>query len=309
LTQAPVERPSRSAWISLGIVYVVWGSTYLAIRIAVRDGTGFPPFILGVVRLGLAGGLLLGWAALRKTRLRLTRSEALTLGLAALLMWPAANGLVNWAEQRADSGYAALLVGSIPIWTATIEAILDRRRPSLGLVGALAVGFAGLALLTVPQLTAAGGIDVLSIVALLIAPVTWAAGSILQTRRPVATTPIVSAAYLHLFGALGFVVFAAAAGESIPAPSAAAWGACAYLVIAGSVLAFTSYVRVLRLLPTKIVMTYAYVNPVIAVILGALLLHERVPPIVMGGMALVLLGVWGVFRDRVGTRPRPRPFR
>lgn len=289
----------------LAVVYVVWGSTYLAIRFAVREGAGFPPFALGAVRVLVAGTALLGWGLLRGFRVRLTRTEAITLAIAGLLMWPGANGLVNWAEQRADSSYAALLVGSLPIWTAVIESILDRRRPSWHLALSLLVGFVGLGLLTAPRLVEAGGIDILSVLALLVAPITWSVGSILQLRRPVGVPPLVSAAYLHLFGGIGFAALFFATGEPWPTPSLEGWGALGYLIVAGSILAFTSYVRALRLLPASVAMTYAYVNPVIAVILGALVLQEPVTPAVLGGMGLVLVGVWGVFRERFTERPTP----
>jgi len=284
----------------LGVVYVVWGSTYLAIRLAVRGETGFPPFALGTVRVLIAGGLLIAWAAWRGMRVRLDRSELLVLAAAGLLMWPGANGLVNWAEQRADSGYAALLVGSMPIWTAVIESILNRRWPSWRLALSLLLGFAGLGLLTAPRLAVAGRADALSILMLLIAPITWAAGSILQLRRPVQTTPLVSAAYLHLFGGIGFLALFLLTGEQLPSPSVSAWGALVYLIVAGSIMTFTSFVRTLRLLPLPLVMTYAYVNPAIAVILGWLVLREPITLPVIGGMALILAGVYGVFRTKHG---------
>jgi drug/metabolite transporter (DMT)-like permease len=290
----------RAGYAHLAVVYVVWGSTYLAIRVAVRPEGGFPPFALGALRMALAGGILLGWAGLRRARLALSRRDALTLAITGLLMFPLANGLVNWAERRTASGYAALLVGALPIWTAVIESILDRTRPSLRLVLSLAVGFGGLILLAAPELMAAGGADSAATLALLIAPVTWAGGSVLQTRRPVAVGPVASAGYLHVFGAVGFVALFLALGEPLPAPSAAGWGAFAYLVLAGSVAAFTSFVRVLRVLPTSVVMTYAYVNPAIAVVLGAVWLGERMTVADAGGMALVLAGVWGV----LGAKPR-----
>lgn len=301
---SPADDPTkdfarRAGLVHLSIVYVVWGSTYLAIRLAVRPEGGFPPFALGSLRLLLAGAILLGWAALRGQRVGLTRREVVTLAVAGVLMWPLANGLVNWAERRADSSYAALLVGALPIWTAAIESALDRRRPTLRFALSLGVGFGGLVLLTVPGLAHAEAADAAAVLALLIAPIAWAFGSVLQTRRPVSVSPVVSAAYLHLFGACGFLVAFLALGEGLPHPSAAAWGALGYLVLAGSVGAFTSFVRVLRLLPTRVVMTYAYVNPVIAVVLGAILLKERIPPIAIGGMALVLLGVWGVLGDKL----------
>jgi len=312
----PSNRPPLPArgFANLAVVYVVWGSTYLAIRLAVREGAGFPPFALGAIRVLIAGGFLLGWAALRGMRVRLTRSEWITLAISGLLMWPGANGLVNWAEQRADSSYAALLVGSLPIWTAVIEAILDRRRPAWRLALSLLAGFAGLGLLTAPRLTQAGGADLLTICALLAAPITWAVGSILQLRRPVRVRPLVSAAYLHLFGGIGFVVLFFLAREPLPTPSPEAWGALGYLIVAGSILAFTSFIRTLHLLPIGVAMTYAYVNPAIAVILGWLLLREPITPPILGGMALILLGVWGVFHERyrpprvvgAGLRPAPR---
>jgi len=301
---SPADDPTRDSarragLVHLSIVYIVWGSTYLAIRLAVRPEGGFPPFALGSLRLLLAGAILLGWAALRGQRVGLTRREVATLAVAGVLMWPLANGLVNWAERRADSSYAALLLGSLPIWTAVIESVLDRRRPTPRLALSLAVGFGGLVLLVAPGLATVGAADAGAIVALLVAPIMWALGSVLQTRRPVSVGPIVSAGYLHLFGAAGFLVLFLGLGEALPRPSMAAWGAFAYLVLAGSVGAFTSFVRVLRLLPTSVVMTYAYVNPVVAVLLGALLLKERITLVDAGGMALVLGGVWGVLGARL----------
>jgi drug/metabolite transporter (DMT)-like permease len=267
-------------------------------------GGGFPPFALGSLRLLLAGAgaILLGWAALRRQRVGLTRREVVTLAVAGILMWPLANGLVNWAERSADSSYAALLVGAFPIWTAAIESALDRRRPTLRFALSLGVGFGVVVVLTVPGLVHAEAADAAAVLALLVAPIAWAFGSVLQTRRPVSVGPVVSAAYLYLFGACGFFVAFLALGEGLPRPSAAAWGALGYLVLAGSIVAFTSFVRVLRLLPTRVVMTYAYVNPVIAVVLGAILLKERISPVAIGGMALVLLGVWGVLGDKLARK-------
>ena len=284
--------------VHLAIVYVIWGSTYLAIRIAVRNG--FPPFALGATRILLAGSLLLLWGRLRGMRIRITKSEALTLSIAGLLLWPGANGLVSWAVQRADSSYAALLVAAVPIWMAVIDTILDRRWPSRRLAVSLSIGFLGVGLLSAPKLASAAATDAWAILALLAAPVSWAIGSSLQVRRPVGTTPLVSAGYLHLFGGAGFAVLWAFAGEPWPDPSWSAWGGWVFLVFIGSIVAFTSFVRILRLLPTGVAMTYAYVNPVVAVLLGWGFLHEPVTPVILGGMALILVGVWGVFREKDG---------
>ncbi len=279
-------------------VYLVWGSTYLAIRFGVRDGSGFSPFALGAVRTIVAGGAMLAWGALRGMRIRLTRSEFVTLAVAGLLMWPGGNGLVNWAEQRADSGYAALLVGAVPIWTAVLDSVWRRRRPSWQLLAFLLVGFGGLALLTVPRLLAAQGADLATILMLVFAPITWSVGSLLQIHRPLDVPLIVGSGYLNLLGGVGFAVLALATREPWPTPTAEAWGAVAYLIVAGSIVAFTAYLRTLRLLPTHIAVTYAYVNPVVAVLLGWMVLHEHLSPPIVLGMALVLVSVWGVFRER-----------
>jgi len=217
-------------------------------------------------------------------------------------MWPGANGLVNWAEQRTDSSYAALLVGALPIWTALIDSVWRRQRISWRLMGFLVIGFAGIGLLTVPQLMDAEGADLVSILMLIDAPISWAVGSLLQLHRPVSVAPLVSSAYLHLMGGMGFALLFFIMREPWPAPTAQAWAALGYLTIAGSIVAFTSYVQVLHLLPTNIAMTYAYVNPVVAVILGWIMLREGVSLVVLAGMGLILLSVWGVFRERYKTQ-------
>ncbi|MFH1632659.1 MAG: EamA family transporter [Chloroflexota bacterium] len=144
--------PAWTGLLNLFVVYIIWGSTYLAIRFAVRDGSGFPPFMLGATRVAVAGILLIGWSALTRKRIKPTRQELITLAASGLLLWVGGNGLVNWAEQRADSGLAALIIAATPIWVAMIEAILDRRMPSLRMVGALFIGFVGIAVLSYPTL-------------------------------------------------------------------------------------------------------------------------------------------------------------
>ena len=139
-----------SGLVNLVVVYIVWGSTYLAIRVAVREGAGWGPFWLGASRVLAAAAVLFLVNALRGKRLTPSRNEFGILVATGLLLWVGGNGAVNWAEQRIDSGLAALVVGSMPIWVAMIEGLIDRRPPSLMLMGSLVVGFAGLAVLTVP---------------------------------------------------------------------------------------------------------------------------------------------------------------
>ncbi len=282
----------------LVVVYLVWGSTYLAIRIAVGGETGFPPFMMSGGRVLVAGLILLLWSVARGQRVRLSRDEMAVLAASGLLLWVGGNGLVVWAEQRADSGYAALLVSSTPIWVAIMESALDRRPPTLLLATSLLVGLGGVGLLTAPALLTGGQADPASALALVLASVAWGAGSLLQHRRPVGVGPLASSAYQHLAGSLGFLVLIALAREPLPTPTAEATLAWGYLIVFGSLLGFTSFVQALRLLPANIAMTYAYVNPAIAVALGALILREPVTAWTAAGMAGVLLGVAGVFHDR-----------
>ncbi len=286
------------------VVYIVWGSTYLAIRVVVREGSGFPPFTMGMMRAWVAGVILLLWGWLRKNRIKPTRAEWITLIVSGLLLWSAANGLVMWAEVRADSSLTALIVAALPIWSAVIEAFLDRKIPSALLSLSLVVGFAGIGLLAAPNLTTGVRADILSTIALLIAPICWALGSVFQARRPVSLSPRVNSGYQMLAGGTGFLILVILMQEPFPHPNKEAWLAWGYLIVFGSLLAYTSFVTVLGLLPVSIVMTYAYVNPVIAVILGYLILHEEITAWTIGGSIFVMLGVAGVFRDRYGKKEK-----
>jgi drug/metabolite transporter (DMT)-like permease len=282
----------------LSIVYVIWGSTYLAIRIAVREGSGFPPFTMSMTRVLFAGALLLILGVLRRKRMRPSREELIVLVGSGLLLWTGGNGLVTWAEQRVDSGLAAMIVASMPIWVALIETIVDRRLPTLRLILALLVGFMGILLLSVPSLRSGMRADIMAVLALLGAAISWSIGSVLQSRRVVSLAPQVSAGYQSLAGGLGFLVLVLILGEPKPVPTNQALLAWGYLVLFGSVIAFTSFVQALKLLPMSIAMTYAYVNPVIAVLLGALVLSEPITLWTVSGAIFVILGVAGVFRDR-----------
>jgi drug/metabolite transporter (DMT)-like permease len=284
--------------INLFVTYVVWGSTYLAIRVAVREGAGWGPFWMGAMRVLVAALLLFGFNALRGARLKPTRGELGILAATGILLWVGGNGAVNWAEQRIDSGLAALIVGTMPIWVALMESLIDRRRPSLLLSVSLVVGFAGLVVLTYPMWEDGVKADLVGVVAVIFAAVSWGFGSIMVNRRPLRFDPIVISGWQQLAGGVGFVIVALMASEPAPQPTAQAWGAWAYLVVFGSLLAYTCFVFALRLLPTTVVMTYAYVNPVIAVLLGWVILSEPITGFTIVGMALIVAGVYGVFRDK-----------
>ncbi|HEU4364503.1 MAG TPA: EamA family transporter [Candidatus Krumholzibacteria bacterium] len=283
--------------VHLLIVYIVWGSTYLGIRVAVRDGAGFPPFVMAGTRILVAGSILLLWAALAREKLRPTRGDLIVFASSGLLLWLGGNGLVSWAEKRAESGYAALLVGSAPLWTTVVESVVDRRVPTLRLVVALLIGLAGVGVLNYPVMRHGSSADILSAVALLVAVMSWGIGSVFQKRRPVTLSGEANAAYQLLFGSVALLTVSFLVGEPKPTPTPAAIAAWGYLVIFGSVVAFTSFVKALKLLPVSVVMTYAYVNPVIAVLLGWAILGEQITLWTLAGSVLVILGVMGVFHE------------
>lgn len=288
---------SKEGLLNLLVVYIVWGSTYLAIRYAVREGSGFTPFMVGVVRVITAGGVLLLAGKLTGKRLALTGKELATLLGLGLLFWLGGNGLVMVGEQRADSGMAALIVAGVPLWAAVIQSVIDRRLPSLLLVGSLIVGLGGIAVLSLPVLRTGIRADVLAVVALFVGSFSWAGGTVLQSRARLNLPAEVSSGYQMLFGGIFFAIAALVMGEPLPQPTLESGLAVAYLIVFGSLLGFTSFIRALNLLPTKIVTTYGYVNPIIAVLLGWLFLREQLTPWTILGAALVLLSVTGVFRD------------
>jgi len=288
-----------SGLLCLLAIYLAWGSTYLAIRVAVREGAGWGPFWLGAARVLAAAAVLLAISRLRGVRLRPSRFELLTLASTGVLMWVGGNGIVNWAEQRVDSGLAALVVGTAPLSVAAMEAMIDRRPPGLRLVGSLIVGMAGVGVLSYPMLRSGVTADVLGVVGLVLAGVSWGYGTIVLNRRRLPLDPIVVSGWQQLAGGLGFAALALAVREPLPRPTPEAWAAWAYLMVVGSLVAFSCFVYALKVLPTSVVMTYAYVNPAIAVVLGWLILGEPITGYTLAGMVLILAGVWGVFHAKL----------
>lgn len=289
---------NRTGLLNLLVVYFVWGSTYLAIRVAVREGAGFPPFTMALMRVAAAAAILLGWARFKQYRLRLSRREFILLLGSGILLWVGGNGLVTWAEMRAASGLAALLVGAMPIYAEAITSLVDRKAPRPKTVGSILLGFLGVGVLSWPVLRDGTTGDVWAVIALLLAPLFWSIGSLWFQRRKPDLSILAISGYQQLLGGVGFLVVVLARQEPLPTPTTEAWLAWIYLVIFGSVIAFTSYMTTLRTLPYQVVMTYAYVNPVIAVFLGWLILGEEVTAWTLGGAALVIAGVAGIFNNR-----------
>ena len=291
--------------IALGIVYVVWGSTYLAIRVVVRD---LPPLASAswrylVAAVVLAAILMLrgGWRRMAATARQLAGCAVLGLLLPAL-----GNGVVSIGESMgAPSGLAALIVAAVPLWIILYR-VAAGDRPGRRTVAGVLLGFAGLVgLITASGL--GGEVPVLPCIVIAFATLCWSFGSWSMPRLALPADPFVTAVYEMLFGSVFLAIFALAHGEDLVpnGGSAASWLAWGYLVTFGSVVAFTSYVWVLSAAPISLVATYAFVNPVVAVFLGWLILSEAVSlPIVLGG-AVAVAGVAIVVaaERRPGARP------
>lgn len=293
LTPPPVRTspPALFVVVALAIVYVVWGSTYLAIRVVVED---LPAMASASWRYFCAAVLLAailaargGWRRLRATPRELAGCAALGLLLPAL-----GNGLVSVGEhQGAPSGIAALLIAAVPLWVIVYRAA-SGDRPRLRTTLGVLLGFAGL----VGLVTASGiegDVRVGACLVIAAASVFWSFGSWSTPRLTLPRDAFVLTAYEMLFGSLFLLAFAAIRGEHV-LPTAApldAWLAWLYLVTFGSVVAFTAYVWVLSVAPISLVATYAYVNPVVAVLLGWLILSEPITPAIMAGGAVVVAAV------------------
>ncbi|MDP6726005.1 MAG: EamA family transporter [Candidatus Marinimicrobia bacterium] len=301
-----MNKLSLSGLVHLFIVYVVWGSTYLGIRVAVQEGSGFPPIIMSATRV-FAGSIILITLAkfIQKQTLRLTKDEWIVLSVSGLALWWGGNGLVALAETTVTSGYAALIISCTPIWVAIIEAIIDKKRPTMLLVISLLIGVAGIAVLNWPAIQTGNMKSLWGGFLLVIAGLSWGAGSIYQKRKNVKSSPEVSSAIQQLSGSIALLITSFIISEPLPNPVPSAWWAWGYLIIFGSVIAFTSFVKALKLLPPNIVFTYAFVNPVVAVILGFLVLGEPVTRWTFGGAVLVIIGVLGVFKEQKNGIPQP----
>lgn len=297
-----MRRGSAFAWGALLIVWLVWGSTYLGMRVG--DET-IPPLVLASVRFVIAG-LIMFPVALHQARSQPAAppvrwpSRAQWLGCTVVgVLLLGANGLVCVGERTVPSGLAALLIATVPLWLLGIDAVLNHTRLGLAQVGGLVVGLAGVGLLSSVGGSTAGA-SVSGVLIILGAAAAWAVGTICASRVPTPASPALTSAMELLTGGAVLLVLAAATGEfgsfRLSAVSGRSWLALGYLVVFGSIVAFSAYVIAVRLLPTATVATYAYVNPVIAVLLGALILSERVTPVMLAGGALVVVAVVLVVR-------------
>ncbi len=284
---------------ALATVYLVWGSTYLAIRVTDRT---MPPLLMSSARFLIAGAALYAFAARGKARPTVQQWGAAAVVGAALLL--VGNGGVAWDETRLESGLAALIVAIIPLYVALMDRIFFGRRLSTPAVVGLVVGFAGVALLVRPG----GGGDVVAALALVATTSAWAAGSLYARGAPLPESPLLAAAMQMLTASVFLGVAGLVSGEAqqVHADSFAtkpviAW---VYLVLVGSLVAFSAYAWLLKNVRISVVATYAFVNPVVAVLLGTVFLDEAIGwTTIVAGAAIVIAVVLIV---SVRT-PRPKP--
>ena len=295
--------------VAFGIIYFVWGSTFLFIRIGVQE---VPPLLLASLRFTIAGAVLFGWTLARREALPTARQWA-SAALLASLIFLMDYGLLFWAEQRVPSGLAAVILATIPAFMALSEiTLLGTQRLTVRLVVAWLIGMAGIAALTSRTLALGGvPIDRLGAGALLIAALSWSISSALARKLPLPASKPVSSAAQMLLGGVFLAVASASFGElrgfHFAAVSGRAWFALAYLTVLGSIVGFTAYVWLLHhYSPTK-VGTYAYVNPVVAVIVGYFFGGEGLGARTLIGTACVLFSVLMITLFPSGQRaPAPR---
>jgi drug/metabolite transporter (DMT)-like permease len=335
-----VRRASLVAWVCLFIVWVVWGSTYLAIRVGVET---MPPLLMAAAR-NLVAGLIMFPAALGARRRAIRAGQAAFSPLASeapsrrrlpssllrrssvqaaprpfgsreVRRWPSraewlgcavvgvlllvANGAVGIGEKTVPSGLAALLVATVPLWLLGFDAVLNHARLGPAPMAGLALGLVGVGLLSGLG-GGSGQISVVGVVIILVAAAMWALGTIMTRRVTIPSSAALASGMQLLCGGVALLALAAAGGEfgslHLAEVSLRSWLALAYLIVIGSIVAFSAYGIAVRSLPTATVATYAYVNPVIAVLLGTLILNERLTPAMFGGGALIVGAVVLVVR-------------
>lgn len=269
--------------LALAAVYVIWGSTYLAIKFALEGG--FTPFWLGGIRFLIAGGVMFAFLRLRGEPMP-TRAQWKNAGIMGILLLVFGNGFVNFAEQSVSSGLAAVAVASAPIWIALFARMKGDRPTRLEWIGVM-IGFIGVIWLNAGSSLRASPAG---LIALLIAPLAWSYGSIWSRGRDL-PSPFMTSAVQMLCAGVAMTVVATVRGEHVQAPTGHAIAAVAYLIVMGSLIGFSAYVWLLHHVRPALAGSYAYVNPVIAVMLGALLANEQFRINDLVPMAIIVFAV------------------
>lgn len=293
--------------LNFGLVYVFWGSTYLAIDIAVEH---IPPALMCATRFTIAGVIMLGYCLLRGENIRYSAKKLLQLAIIGNLLLMGGNLTLAYSEQYIPSGLAALLVACIPLWFVVLDSLMlgHHRISGRALIG-LALGFAGTLVLLWPQLSATGEIGRRQLgwsVALIGGSLSWALGSVLSKKWQSGPATFAVTAWQVLFAGIGNSIFALLNRDyTRVAWTARGVGAVLYLIIGGSIIGYTAYIYILSRAPAAKVSTYAYVNPVVAVFLGWLVLHEKIDAFMIAGSAVVIASVIVVTSASVTRKPKP----
>ena len=277
-------------------IYVLWGSTYLAIRVAVES---VPPLFAAGIRFVIAGTVLYAWSRVRGAP-KPSPGEWRNLSILGALMFLASYSGLFWAEKSLPSGIASVLVATIPVWTALLEIFVFKRQQLRWTLGiAIILGLGGVVTLALDS-PSRGGINLLPCLAILASEIAWSLGTIATTMMTLPTSKLTSAGAQMMIGGAMLLLFSGAVGEMSPAPhfSVAAAMAIAYLIVAGSLIAFTSYQWLLTQRPTTIVTSYAYVNPVVALMIGHWLGHEAINARNALGSTLVLASTVALIKSR-----------
>ncbi|MHB1338348.1 MAG: EamA family transporter [Bellilinea sp.] len=285
-----------SVWAGMISIYIVWGSTYLAIRFAVDT---IPPFLMAGIRNLTAGVILYTFMRLKGTPAP-TRLNWRSAAIIGLLLLTGGNGLVSWAEKTVPSAITALLVGAVPLWMILIDWVSGRyrdpeKRPNwLAFVGVF-TGFAGIALLVGPDEIGNTQVDLIGAGALLLGALLWAGGSLYSREAVLPKSPLLGTGMEMITGGLGLFVVSLLAGEwgqfDLAAVSAKSLYGMLYLILFGSLVGFASYTWLLRAAPTTLVSTYAYVNPVVAIFLGVLFAGEVISGRMLLAAVIILASV------------------
>lgn len=296
--------PAKHVWIALAVVYVVWGSTYFGIKIAVDT---IPPLLAAGSRFLVAATLLAAILALRGTSLRISRPELIGTAIAGGLMLGFGVGLVHVAETRIDSSVAAMIAGTVPLQIIGLR-LIARESPARATRLSTLGGLVGLLLVVAPGLGA--GSTALGLAVMLASTIAWSTGSFLSKKVTLPGDPFVATAWEMAVGGVILMVGATAFGElgevgsgTFALDSVLAW---AYLVVMGSLVGFSAYAWLLRVAPISLVVTHQYVNPLVAITLGMVFLGERPSPWALAGAALVIAAVYVAIKaefPRKASRP------
>ena len=286
--------PRLKVIIAFGLVYVFWGSTYLAIGITSAEG--IPPFVMCAMRFLIAGPIMLAACTMFGRNIHITGREAVRLATIGILLLVCGNGTLAWAEQYVPTGFAALIIAVTPIWFLVLETFVFRgdrisRRGAIGLL----MGVAGIVILVWPKIAhreSLGTMQLLGSISLLFSSLSWAVGSILSRRWQMKVDPLVATGWEMFFASLAHTMLALVTGQYHRAVfNHRGVMAVLYLVVFGSWIGYTAYVWLLKHVPTPKVATYAYVNPIVAVILGFIVLHERVDRFMLAGSIIIVAAV------------------